>query len=233
MTPTANNLRFTDRNASSVGARGSFGNQRFFSRTSPANPSFQRTPFAQQQATVRNSIGVAAALPADVNRSRQAPSSGSTWRRFGEPNGSGNRFVPPATDPRANTRDNNRGGSSGDWSRFGNPQGTNRPSDAPRRYVAPPPQIQRENPAPAPQQQQRPDYSRRAPDQNQNRPAAGNRGYDRPPSRSLQVAPPIVRQRDPGSSNSRSQSPAPSRSAPQQHGNGGGGHDNNGHGNRR
>ena len=81
MSPTANNLRFTGRAASSAGPRGEISNQRFFSRMTPNTAATQRTPFAQQQAAVRSSLGERA--PAGERSAAAAsPQAGASgWQR--------------------------------------------------------------------------------------------------------------------------------------------------------
>ncbi len=88
VTPGAQNLRFTDRAASSNTARADLSNQRFFSRAGNAPMAAQRTPFAQQQQAVRSAV---------EGRSVQ-PSSGAGWQRFGSPaQGAGRQeFAAPA-----------------------------------------------------------------------------------------------------------------------------------------
>ena len=114
ISPSAHNLRFTERAAAVNGPRTDFGNQRFFSRMGGgvARPAVTtRTPFTQQQAAIRSGI----ARPNNFRgvagqggfRSSGQPSSG--WQRFGEPNRSGQGFAP---------RQNPGAG----WSRFGSPQ---------------------------------------------------------------------------------------------------------------
>ena len=113
ISPSANNLRFTQRAAVVNGARTDFGNQRFFSRMGGVASAglASRTPFTQQQSAIRSGFtrpnfnGVAGQ---GGFRSSGQPSSG--WQRFGEPNRSVQGFA-----PRANP-------GSGSWSRFGSPQ---------------------------------------------------------------------------------------------------------------
>jgi hypothetical protein len=127
MTPTANNLRFGERAASAATTampRGQIGNQRFFSRMTPAGGSFaaRRTPFTQQQAAVRS--GFAGAGAGGGFRGQTSPSAGNSgnsgWDRFGEPSRTAN---PAAAAPRSS-------GVGGGWDRFGTPQ-------TQQRYVEP------------------------------------------------------------------------------------------------
>ncbi len=113
VSPSASNLRFTERSAVVNGPRTDFGNQRFFSRMGGVAGAglASRTPFTQQQSAVRSGFsrpnfgGVAGQ---GGFRSTGQPASG--WQRFGEPNRSAQGFA-----PRANP-------GSGSWSRFGSPQ---------------------------------------------------------------------------------------------------------------
>jgi hypothetical protein len=171
--PTASNLRFSDRSVSPASVpRGTVANQRFFSRM-PSTGSAQRTPFSQQQASVRSAFEGA--------RGGGFNNGSSGWQRFGEPTPS-------------------RGGSAAGragWDGFGAPQ-------AQRFSQAPPPQA-------------RPAYPNSRPSE----------------SRSLQVAPPMVQQRQAQQRQAQPrQAPAPSynRSAPSggSRGNGGGAHASSG-----
>ncbi len=56
VTPTASNLRFSNRAASTAGPRGEMSSQRFFSRTGTRGAAAPRTPFAQQQASMRSAV---------------------------------------------------------------------------------------------------------------------------------------------------------------------------------
>jgi len=192
--PTASNLRFSDRPVSAAAIpRNEVNNQRFFSRM-PAGSATQRTPFTQQQAAVRSAIGGAAG----ERQTQTAGGSGgnSGWRRFGEPGQSAGTsgVQPQGFQPRGNASGNPAGGANGNaserqgagWDRFGSPQ---------------------RSAAPAQGQSTRPAYSN-----------GGGSGYQGSAgqSRALQVAPPIVQQRE-----------APSgggyRGAPQGNRGGGGG----------
>ena len=95
VTPTAGNLRFSDRPVAAASIpRNEAANQRFFSRLPAAAPA-QRTSFAQQQASVRNAF----APPAPVS----APAADPGWRRFGTPSSGSNlvqpRQLPPQQQP--------------------------------------------------------------------------------------------------------------------------------------
>ncbi len=191
VTPTASNLRFSDRPVSaSAIPRNEANNQRFFSRM-PTSGSTQRTSFAQQQAAVRSVVGNSGnALAARGAAAQESGASG--WRRFGEPSQSGASGVQPRSfQPSGNPNGGANAGAG--WDRFGSPQ----------RSAAPPQG-----------QYGRPGYR-----------YGGSYGYQGSAgqSRALQVAPPIVQQRN---------APAPSyRSAPQ--GGGGGRTSGGGHGGHR
>lgn len=112
ISPTTSNLRFTERAAAVNGPRTNFGNQRFFSRMGGAAGAglASRTPFAQQQASVRSGFArpnFGGAAGQGGFRSSGQPSSG--WQRFGEPNRAAQGFAPRA-NPGAG------------WSSFGSPQ---------------------------------------------------------------------------------------------------------------
>jgi hypothetical protein len=117
--PSASNLRFTDRAASTAGPRGEIGNQRFFSRSRTSGIAAQRTPFTQQQAATRSAF----AGSGQMERGPAAPQGGSSgWQRFGSPNQSGGAARPGSAAPVGNG-----------WDRFGSPQGA-----APQRFASPP-----------------------------------------------------------------------------------------------
>ncbi|MGD1068756.1 MAG: DUF6600 domain-containing protein [Bryobacteraceae bacterium] len=99
VTPSAANLRFSNRGATLAAPRADLGSQRFFSRA-PASPagSTQRTPFTQQQAAVRSAfesrgirVGASSAgFTGTPNSGSGAPAvarSSATpgWERFGSP----------------------------------------------------------------------------------------------------------------------------------------------------
>ena len=165
VTPSASNLRFSNRAASLAAPRADLGSQRFYSRaaSSPAS-SAQRIPFARQQSAVRSAF-----------ESRGIRAGTASAGFTGAPNsGSGAPAAPRSS------------GAPG-WERFGNP----RAGVGASQY------------------------------------AGGARGYNGGPSRSVQVAPPIVRQQyaQPsygrgnagfGAPSYRQQAPAPQyRSSPQ------------------
>lgn len=191
ITPTASNLRFSDRPvaASSI-PRSEAGNQRFFSRM-PAAATAQRTSFTQQQAAVRSAFGgVAGAANTGRGTGREAvgpggnqsQAAGSGWRRFGEPGS-------PAAQSRSFQSGGgpNSGAGAAGWDRFGSPQ-----------RAAEPQQGQFNRPQVI--------YGSGGPNQR----ASGQ-------SRALQVAPPIVQQRSApsGAASGYRSAPAPSyRSAP-------------------
>jgi hypothetical protein len=135
VTPTANNLRFSDRAASAAAPRGQIGTQRFFSRMAPASGGFaaQRTPFTQQQAAMRSAFSGGpntggGAASGGFRGQTAAPPSGnfgsSGWERFGEPSRTAN---PGSAAPRTI-------GSGG----FGTPQGQRYAEPQQQRSFAPP-----------------------------------------------------------------------------------------------
>jgi hypothetical protein len=174
ITPTANNLRFSDRpvSAAAIPRNEAGSQQRFFSRMPAA--STQRTAFAQQQAAVRSAFGGGAAGSGAAGgrqtaeraggdaqgRGGQSQTAGSGWRRFGEPS---------AAQPRNNQSAGSAGSNSAGWDRFGSPQ----------RSAAP--QQERSNLPPV-------IYGSGNGSANAYRGSSGQ-------SRALQVAPPIVQQR--------------------------------------
>jgi hypothetical protein len=168
VTPTAANLRFSDRpvSAAAIPRNEAGSQQRFFSRM-PAAASSQRTAFTQQQAAVRSVFGGGAAGSAAgerVQRGGTQQTAGSGWRRFGEPSQSGGAVQPRNSQPNGGT------GSAG-WDRFGSPQ----------RSAAP--------------QQER---SSLPPVYYGSRSGSGSNSYtgsNGGQSRAVQVAPPIVQQR--------------------------------------
>jgi hypothetical protein len=112
ISPSARNLRFSERAAVVNGPRTNFGNQRFFSRMGGAAGAgaASRTPFGRQQEAVRsgfNRPAFSGGAGQGGFRSTGQPSSG--WQRFGEPNRGAEGFAPRA-NPGAG------------WSRFGSPQ---------------------------------------------------------------------------------------------------------------
>jgi hypothetical protein len=193
VTPTASNLRFTDRPVSaSAIPRNEANNQRFFSRMPAAAAAAQRTSFTQQQAAVRSAMGGAVGGAAGSGE-RQAAPAGSGWQRFGEPSQSGAAAgaQPRNLQPSGNPSGGANAGAG--WDRFGSPQR----SAAPQQGQARLPTVYYGSPS---------SYQS----------SSGQ-------SRALQVAPPIVEQRE---------AAAPSyRSVPQgSRGGGGGGHAGGGHG---
>ena len=199
--PTASNLRFSERPASAASIpRGGTSNERFFSRMQPAGTT-QRTPFAQQQSAVRSSLNPGGG---GVGQSQEANSG---WRRFGEPNQSAGsaggvqpRGFQAGSAPNNNPSRTTGGNAGAGWDRFGSPQ-----TSAPQRFAAPQ-------------------------SGSSNRPAYNSGGYGYQgsggQSRALQVAPPIMQQRQAPAGGS-----APSvRAAPQGNrgGGGGGGHASSG-----
>ena len=229
VSPTASNLRFSQRGVSQAAIPRENGNQRFFSRM-PAN-SAPRTSFAQQQQAARSAFGNGNAFAGRELGSREAAGGGvpnSGWRRFGEPapavgNGFQQREVQQAPARNVSPQGQTGQRQSLGWGRFGSPQ-------------------------PAPQQQ-RPEAPRQEPG---GRPAynygngyqGGSPRYQAPVQqqpRSLQVAPQMVQPRQaPGRQEFRGGGGAPQRGgfrAPQgggggNRGGGGGGNRGGGHGRR-
>jgi hypothetical protein len=113
ITPTANNLRFSNR-PSTVTPRAFTANSHFYSRTPSA--AVQRTPFQQQQQAFSGSMTQRAY--ATGNQSAQTGASG--WSRFGSPN----RVAPSAVAPaRSGTGWGSFGSApatSGAYQRYGN-----------------------------------------------------------------------------------------------------------------
>jgi FecR protein len=116
ITPTASNLRFSNRSVAASTPRAGMGNQRFFSRMPSTATAAQRTPFAQQQAAVRSGVNAG-----------NAPAAGAGWRTFGEPAGQRNPGQTSNVPPQRSTPS-----TAGNWNRFGSPQQT-----APQRSAAP------------------------------------------------------------------------------------------------
>ena len=162
--PTASNLRFSERTASTASIpRSDSGNQRFFSRM-PASAA-PRTSFTQQQAAVRSSMG---------NMGGSAQPANSGWRRFGEPGPAGGAA---AAQPRSFQQSPNPSGAAAGWNRFGSPQ-----VPAPQQRFATPAQSGYAAPAPRSVQV--------APQIVQPRPAAPSGGGYRPaPAPSYRSAP--------------------------------------------
>jgi len=99
VTPSANNLAFSNRAATAAGPQGNINNQHFFSRMTPSSTAAQRTPFTQQASAVHSAFqsrGIQtgappsalgggaqarAAAPAEVRGSSAGGAPG--WQRFG------------------------------------------------------------------------------------------------------------------------------------------------------
>ena len=124
ITPTASNLRFSERAATTAGPHSEIGSQRFFSRSPVSASAAQRTPFAQQQAAMRSSFaGTERAGAERAGGQANAPQAGgSGWQRFGSPNAAGASGARPA--------------ASGGWDRFGSPQGGGQAAPQ-QRYAGP------------------------------------------------------------------------------------------------
>jgi hypothetical protein len=132
ITPTASNLRFSNRSVAASVPRAEMGGQRFFSRMPSAGAAAQRTPFAQQQAAVRSGFS-----GGNASAQSGASQAGAGWRRFGEPAGE-------RTSGQTNSVPSQRStpSTAGNWNRFGSPQA------APQRSTAPAPGY-RSAPAPS------------------------------------------------------------------------------------
>jgi hypothetical protein len=130
ITPTANNLHFTNRAVAASAPRAEMASQRFFSRMPSTGAAAQRTPFTQQQAAVRSGFsgGNASAQPG-------ASQAGAGWRRFGEPAGQRS----PGQTSYAPSQQRSNPSSAGNWNRFGSPQAAPQRSTAPAYRSAPAP----------------------------------------------------------------------------------------------
>jgi hypothetical protein len=129
MTPTASNLRFSDRAVSNATPRGDMGNQRFFGRTvSGAGAGMaSRTPFAQQQASVRSGFtegpGATGGFRGQTGAAPAGGQGNAGWGRFGEPS----RTATPSGS-----------GAGGGWGGFGSPQTQQRYAEPQQqRFTAP------------------------------------------------------------------------------------------------
>jgi hypothetical protein len=82
VTPTTQNLRFSNRVAAVQAPRASVASQRFYGNTASAN--VRRTPFTQQQAAVRSAVnGTSSQTMAQSRGTVQGQSSNSaSWQRF-------------------------------------------------------------------------------------------------------------------------------------------------------
>jgi hypothetical protein len=138
ITPTASNLRFSDRTASAAAPRSEIGNQRFFSRTGVGAPAAQRN-----------------ARPA------APPAAASGWQRFGSPNqtyagrpgpapaGNGwNRFGSPSPSPQAQRFSSPAPSAGGRSVQVAPPIVQQRQSAPPSYNRGPAPSGQRSAPAP-------------------------------------------------------------------------------------
>ena len=180
--PTASSLRFSDRAVASPSRNASF-NGRFFIHNQPM--AVNRVPFSQQQQSL-----------ARVNRSAvpAAPATASSggWRRYEAP-----QAAPAQASRSVQPRGGSNAAASGGWRRFGEP------SQAPRNSFAPQGnaggwRTYNDRPSTAmPSAQGRYQNSMERPAPSYNRPS-----YSSSP-RSLQIAPPIVRERSSGSQQPR------------------------------
>ena len=225
VTPTSQNLRFSDRTAATALSPRSAGNaatQRFYGS---ATASAQRTPFAQQQAAVRSAVngGVNAARPGQtvgqVPTTRQTQSSAPGWQRF--------QGQPPAANPGAgNMRSTPQSGNPAQGAtRFGGAPSPSSNGGAPQNYAQP------ARPGYSPSQQAQPRQYQVSPPIIRQR-EAPPQSYSYPQQARPQQAPAPAPQRGNygggygggnagsnggnygGGSAARSAAPAPSRSAP-------------------
>lgn len=98
MTPTSQNLRFSNRTASVQSPRVAMGaaNQRFYGSSTA-----RRTPFVQQQSTVRTAVGASPSQSSMAAPSRGGVNQSAGWGRFeGSPAGRGT----PQANPSPSTR---------------------------------------------------------------------------------------------------------------------------------
>lgn len=182
VTPTNGSLRFNDRQTGVTG-RNTFGQTRFASHNQPTQT--VRTPFQQQQQSFGRQFssqgGVMSNAGVGARQGGSAQNGGASgWQRFGAPNQS-SPGVSPRTDNSfgrpAGAQASPQGQSGSTWQRFGapNPGTASRPQSnfgqSRPAYPA--------NPAPAPRSFSQPSM--------QSRQDGG--------SRSVQVAPPMVRER--------------------------------------
>jgi hypothetical protein len=120
VTPGTANLRFADRPVAAAAIpRYEAANPRFFSRM-PAAAGAQRTPFAQQEAAVRNTFSGGGAGTGFSNRPA-TPAGDPGWRRFGAPGNGGVAAEPRPVQPN----------SYNPWTSFGSPYS----GDAPFRWA--------------------------------------------------------------------------------------------------
>jgi hypothetical protein len=100
VTPSANNLAFSNRAATTAGPHGNINSQHFYSRMTPGAGAAQRTSFNQQQSSVRSAFdsrGIqTGARTAGLNDSQMRTGAGTNGARAGSPS------------------------SAGGWQRFGN-----------------------------------------------------------------------------------------------------------------
>jgi hypothetical protein len=197
MTPTNQNLRFSDRAPSAQIQRGvtSPSSSRFFGAASANTNDVQRTPFTRQQASVRQAFSqgqtqVSPRMQSSPQASPESRGASPGWDRFQGSSG------PNATSP--GIRGENPGANSGanaapGWNRFNVPQNGARESiqsnpgaegqfrNTPRGQYQQAPQRQSQQ---APQGQYEPRQHQQAP-----------QSQYQQPRQFQQVAPPIVRER--------------------------------------
>jgi hypothetical protein len=188
VTPSGNNLSFTNHGVNSAIAHSDINSQRFFSRMAPSTAAAQRTPFNQQQSAIHSAFesrGIASGVrPSGLSEPPMRNSGGNTapgWQRFGgsAPSaGSGGaprslNVAPPMvrqrdTGPGYNAPGHNRSGGyfGGQPGYRGAPAPSFRSAPAPQyrapapQYRAPAPAPQYRAPSPAPSQRSAPPASR-------------------------------------------------------------------------
>lgn len=220
VTPSAANLRFTNRQVTSVPR--SSEQVRFYSRnhTTPV----QRVPFGEQQRAMQQLSRQPAVVARGGNQSA-APATSGGWRRFGGPAPSGGAYNSRPAAPNAAAP--NSTGSSGSWRPLNQPQSPSTGQPVNRGWNTPAPQRNNgwqrfgeprsTSPSRAPVPDRRPSsysYGSQAPrPQSWSSSAPSYRPYSEPSSRyrpeSIRIAPPVVRERSAPPSYS-----SPSYSAP-------------------
>ncbi|MBZ5590900.1 MAG: FecR domain-containing protein [Acidobacteriia bacterium] len=209
--PTSSSLRFSDRPVTSPVRSAALNNSRFFSHNQPA--AVNRVPFAQQQQSLAQINRQGSAVTGNAGRgvpnvtqntthvpvtpsAPAASNSGGAWRRFGNSPQTGS----PAAQPRVNSE-----AAGGGWGRFGSPNaggGWRTTGDRPATAT---PSTQRYQSVPSD------GWRRFQPATQPSTPRYASPGSGS--NRSLQIAPPIVRERS-TPSYSRGGSSGGARSAP-------------------
>ncbi len=172
VTPGSGSLRFNDRQTSLAGRTTFASVNRFASHNQPALT--QRTPFRQQQNS--GGFGRSGASPAGGGPG-SASSGASGWQRFGSPSSQGSGMGaarPQSSLARSGSTQSAQpqGNGASGWGRFGSPSASGMASGR--------------NSFSSPQQSGNPGYRSPAPEA---------RSFSQPSARSVQVAPPMVRER--------------------------------------